>query len=270
MKEANNAIDSSIQEIDTLKRTLKKNKTRQVTAIEEKNIIKSTASAWFNDHFGKVSQNIGDAIASDVNNCYKELFIATDKATSRNSYFDILKAIRTALLDARKNLIGTYTTIKKTSDYPPDFSSLINDKTLANILRERWLECSKCLNANAPLAATVMMGGLLETLLLSRINREVDKKPIFTAKSAPKDKKTKKTMPLNEWTLRDYIDVAHELNWITRSAKDVGEVLRDYRNYIHPYKQHAHRILLETDDALLLWEIAKNISIQLLERVKEK
>src|SRR5882672_647716 len=91
---------------------------------------------------------------------------------------------------------------------------------------------------------------------------------------------------LPEWTLRHYIDVAHELyarhtkiwisqgvdwistasgserslrqrslatargtdsssqsrswcaqhiGWISSSAKDVGEVVRDYRNYIHPH-----------------------------------
>jgi hypothetical protein len=47
--------------------------------------------------------------------------------------------------------------------------------------------------------------------------------------------------------LKDFIDVVHELGWITVSAKDVGAVLRDYRNYIHPQKQLSHNVHLKLD-----------------------
>ena len=129
---------------------------------------------------------------------------------------------------------------------------------------DRWIECVNCINGNSPLAATVMMGGLLEGLLLARINRENNKAPIFQASNAPKDYSTKKVLPLKEWTLRNFIDVAHELRWISQSAKDVGEVLRDYRNYIHPQKQLSHNIVIEKNDAILFWEITKSICRQLL------
>ena len=108
-----------------------------------------------------------------------------------------------------------------------------------------------------------MMGGLLEALLLARVNRESDKKPIFTARAAPKDKKGI-TKPLSDWMLKDYIDVVAELKWISVSAKDVGAVLRDYRNYIHPYKQLSHGIHIALDDATLFWEISKTISRQII------
>jgi MrcB-like, N-terminal domain len=38
------------------------------------------------------------------------------------------------------------------------------------ILERRWNECQRCLRARAPLAATVMMGGLLEALFVARAN----------------------------------------------------------------------------------------------------
>jgi len=44
----------------------------------------------------------------------------------------------------------------------------------------------------------------------------------------------------------------------------VGEVLRDYRNYIHPQKELSNGIVLRTEDASILWEVAKGISHQLL------
>ena len=51
--------------------------------------------------------------------------------------------------------------------------------------------------------------------------------PAFTATSAPRDK-AGKTLQLKDWTLKNYIDVAHELKWITTTAKDIGEVMRDF------------------------------------------
>ena len=39
------------------------------------------------------------------------------------------------------------------------------------------------------LAATVMMDGLLEALLVARINKLSDQSQVFKAKSAPKEKK---------------------------------------------------------------------------------
>lgn len=109
-----------------------------------------------------------------------------------------------------------------------------------------------------------MMGGLLEGLLLARVNREPNQQPIRTAKAAPKDRKTGTPLPLKDWTLKDFIDVAHELRWVTVSAKDVSIVLRDYRNYIHPQKELSHGVTLQSEDASVLWEVAKSISKQLL------
>jgi hypothetical protein len=113
------------------------------------------------------------------------------------------------------------------------------------------------------MAATVMMGGLLETLLLARINLEANKAPVFMASAAPKDR-AGKTRTLSEWGLKDYIAVCHELGWIGISAKEVGVVLRDFRNYIHPHKQLSHRVHLKDDDAVLFWGVSKTVSRQLL------
>jgi len=71
-------------------------------------------------------------------------------------------------------------------------------------------------------------------------------------------------LKLREWTLSNYIDVAHELGWISDTYKDVGAILRDYRNYIHPYKEYQHKKRLTPDDAKMLWEICKTIFRQIL------
>ncbi len=167
-----------------------------------------------------------------------------------------------------QTLVGPVSNIVKlasasTTDLPPDFSRLIADASMQVILEKRWTECVTCISHGAPLAATVMIGGLLEGLLLARVNRESNKAPIFAAVAAPKDRRNK-TLPLKDWTLNDYIGVAHELKWITVAAKDVGVVLRDYRNFIHPQKELSHGVSLTTQDAVIRWEVGKSISRQLL------
>jgi len=135
---------------------------------------------------------------------------------------------------------------------------------MQRILENRWNECIKCVEAEAPLAATVMMGGLLEGLLLARINQLTDRRPIVNARSAPKDHKTGKTLNLNQWGLKDFISVAHELGWISPTTRDIGNFVRDYRNYIHPQKEHSHGVNISPEDAKTLWEIAKSVARQII------
>ncbi len=135
------------------------------------------------------------------------------------------------------------------------------------ILEKRWLECDACVDAKAPLAATVMMGGLLEGLLMARVLGEKNQAPVFNAKAAPKDKQGKPLPHLRDWTLQDFIAVAHELKWITTTVKDVGVILRDYRNYIHPQKELSHGIVLNPSDARLLCQIGKTVVRQVIQSV---
>jgi hypothetical protein len=189
---------------------------------------------------------------------------ASERAGSRSKYLESIKSLHAELLDIRSKQMAAASKVVATSDVPPSFATLIPDAKMQGILERRWAECVLCLHAPAPMAATVMMGGLLEGLLLARVNRESNQQRVFTANNSPKDRKTNNPLPLKDWGLKDYIAVAHELKWITVSAKDVGVVLRDYRNYIHPQKELSHGITLVSDDAGILWEVAKSISKQLL------
>jgi hypothetical protein len=44
----------------------------------------------------------------------------------------------------------------------------------------------------------------------------------------------------------------------------VGAILRDYRNYIHPYKEYQHKKRITPADSKMLWEIGKTIVMQIL------
>lgn len=270
MSNAHDEVDSAFRETETLRKNLKKSTSKQVRSREERDLAKSTALSWFNSHLQTVRDAIGDEATKGANTLYHELIRYTDCAISRTKYDSLLKVLKKELSSLRKLTVTSSISSNPVSstDVAPNFGSLIGDAKMQGILTDRWNECVNCIAAAAPLAATVMMGGLLETLLLARFNREADKRKIFTASSAPKDKKTGKSQPFNEWTLRHYLDVGHELRWISRSTKDVGEVVRDYRNYIHPYKQARHGVMLDSNDARLFWEISKEIVRQLLAKAK--
>ena len=261
MANAHAAVDASISEIDRLRRTLKKSRTAQVRSGDERSLIRAVSLAWFNNRRLMIRESVDEDLLSDTDSMYKEMLTACD----RKRYDQILKQLRISLSEVRGYAINpTPRNATPTTDTPPPFSALIPNPAMQAILQRRWSECSKCIAADAPLAAIVMMGGLLEALLLARVHKEPNKTLVFKATSAPKDRSTGKSLQLQDWTLRHYIDVAHELGWISTSAKDIGEVVRDYRNYIHPQKELSHGIELRDGDAELFWEIAKSISRQLL------
>ena len=266
MATAIDALDAAIAQCDRLRALLRKRRDPQVRNFEERSLAKATALAWFNGQRPSIA-GLGAAQLGAIDSGYKVLLAAADKAASRTKLVAKLKVLRASLIAMRSDTV-TAPDSAPTTDSPPVFAPLIADPQMRAILESRWDECVRCLVGNAPLAATVMMGGLLEALLLGRINREANKAPIFTSASAPKDSKTGQTRPLNEWTLKNYIDVVHEHGWISVSAKDVGEVLRDYRNYIHPFKQLSHGVDLTARDASLLWEVSKSITRQIIASAK--
>jgi hypothetical protein len=267
--EGQQVIGLAIAEAESLIKTLKRLTTNQVRADDEKQLVRATALTWFNNRRPVLVVLLGDDQIKTVDDFYRGLIAAAGRATTRNRYVDTLKKITKNLgalqSDHVLRLAATPITAQATTpDAAPRFDPLITDPKMQAILTRRWQECVVCVKSGAPLAATVMMGGLLEGLLLAKINQLSNKAPVFSAAATPMDQKTGKALQLKEWGLKNYIDVAHELGWITKTTKDVGEVVRDYRNYIHPQKELSHGITLESGDAHMLWEVAKSITIQLL------
>jgi len=211
---------------------------------------------------------VGGSCLGDLDGQYRALIAASERATLRSKYLATIKQARFLLsriqVEQAIELAGDYSRPEHaTDDKSPDFSFLVADAKMQTILGDRWRECVKCVVAGAPLSAIVMMGGMLEGLLLARVNQLTDASSVFKAASAPKDK-TGNPLKLNEWGLKNYLDVAHELGWISKTTKDVGEVVRDYRNYIHPQKQYSHGVSISSEDARTLWEIAKTVARQVL------
>ena len=261
-------VDQAIAELDKLRKFLRLQKSKQIRTAKEIQIIKSTVNSWFTNFRPNLPPIPELKLLANIDRNYTDILNLTEKQGARSKYVEKLKETKTDLMHLRAEVI-TFQTSQASSpeDSPPNFSPLIADPRMRTILENRWGECNRCISSDAPLAATVMMGGLLEALFLTRINVEVNKKYIFTATNAPRDKTTGKVLPLKEWSLKNYIDVAFEIKWISQSAKDVSDVLRDYRNYIHPYKEFSHGAELSKKDAMVLWGITKTLTGQILSSI---
>ena len=267
MTDAQRAVDSALSEAERLRSSLRKGTSKQVSSDDERRVIKATALTWFNNHRNTVVAALGEDPVLGTDEAYKSMLAAGEKSTLRTRHLASVKRLKEILAKLQSehavSLATSQTSPEPTPDTAPLFTTLVPDAKMQAILANRWSECVKCVDGAAPLAATVMMGGLLEGLLLAKINQLVNKAPAFTAKSAPKDKNDN-TLKLNEWGLKNYIDVAHELGWISQTTKDIGAVVRDYRNYIHPQKEYSHGSTISSEDARMLWEVAKSVMRQIL------
>lgn len=113
------------------------------------------------------------------------------------------------------------------------------DSTIAPILESRIREAMECHHIGASLASIFMCGSVLEGILL---NVALKNPAAFNqAQSSPKNKDTQKVKPFHDWTLANLIDVAHEVGLLRLDVKKFSHVMRDFRNYIHPYEQMASK-----------------------------
>lgn len=259
-------LDDLVREIDRALNVLKKIKAAQVRNTEHRDFFRSTALSWFHTRRSAVARDMGAEVVEQIDVPYRTILDAADRYSSKNTYIHAAKLAKQTLIEARSRALtpAPIATAVRTTDSAPDFAPLVSDPIMQSILERRWDECKRCIDAGAPLAATVMMGGLLEAFLVARANKLSDKSKLFKAAATPIDPKTKKPLDLRQWMLGHYIDVGHELKWISDSAKHVAVILRDYRNYIHPEKERSHGIALSPDDALMFWEVTKTLSRELL------
>jgi hypothetical protein len=109
--------------------------------------------------------------------------------------------------------------------------------------RAYYREAHRCRDGKAYLAGCVMMGAALEASLLAFVDCYIDEalcSPIVPTKKG-------KTKPLVEWSLLQLLAVAKERGWLPSGLSfgkewedkkaqigDWSEVLRQFRNLIHP------------------------------------
>jgi len=115
-----------------------------------------------------------------------------------------------------------------------DIAILGLDSIIEGILKERINESRQCIAHKAPLSSIFMAGSTLEGLLLGVASKYPKK---FNESSASPKDSNGKVKAFQDWTLDNFINVAHETGFLGLDVKKFSHVLRDFRNYIHPFQQ---------------------------------
>ncbi|WP_353192323.1 hypothetical protein [Pandoraea pnomenusa] len=189
-----------------------------------------------------------DGLASEDNFSFKKAIQITGRG---------LHAYKT---DIRKRLnLGPNEGILRLVEAPQNdarFDRLGFDKDLQRNLEHRWFEMEACAHGEAYLAATIMLGSILEGALLAKI-----KENIGVAMSSAKSPKNRAgtTKSLDEWTLSDLIVVSTDLGFVPKSVEKHSHELRDTRNFVHPRKQVSERIIVDESLYRISREVAETV-----------
>jgi hypothetical protein len=141
------------------------------------------------------------------------------------------------------------------------------DTALVQILNSRINEINKNIKTNAPLSVVIMCGSVLEGILLGVAVSKMKDFNISTA--SPKNKDSGKVLAFHEWTLSNFIDVAHSIGLIGLDVKKYSHSLRDFRNYIHPYQQMSSQFDPDIETAKISWQVLKAAIIDLTKRLNK-
>lgn len=135
-----------------------------------------------------------------------------------------------------------------------NLSILKIDSSIITVIEERIKEIQICIKNKSSLAAIILMGSTLEGLLLGFAIQ--NPKLYNQAESSPKDKQSK-VLPLHKWTLANLIDVSFELNFLDHDIQKFSHVLRDFRNYVHPYHQLSCNFTPDSNTIKICWQVVQ-------------
>jgi len=149
-----------------------------------------------------------------------------------------------------------------------EFDELSLDKiglegVIADVLKSRLDEIQRCILSSAPLATIFLCGSTLEGILLGIAQKYPQK--FNQAKSAPKNAE-KKVKQFHEWKLNDLINVAYELDFLKEDVKEYSHVLKDFRNYIHPYMQVKSNFYPDEQTVKISWQVLKAAICQISQK----
>ena len=115
----------------------------------------------------------------------------------------------------------------------PNVQKLPLEFAVSTIVQDRLKEAQTCLSVGAHLSVIFQCGSVLEAVLLGAAQKEPEK---FN-RSAASPKRAGKVKAFQEWSLAEFIDVAHDIGLLKMDVRTFTHGLRDFRNFIHPYEQ---------------------------------
>lgn len=115
--------------------------------------------------------------------------------------------------------------------------SFLEDGELREIVERDYFELKvKLFPSGAWKSTVIMAGSVLEAILFAKL--ATTKWHTLALASTRRPKKGPNPIPFEEWTLFNLIDIAVDVNLLQKDPADtIHQVLRDYRNFVHPKKE---------------------------------
>lgn len=133
--------------------------------------------------------------------------------------------------------------------------SFIVDGDLRKIIERDYRELKlRVFPAGAWKSSVVLAGSILEAILFDQLAKDpATKQAALLSRKAPKDKAGKvKDLDAGDWKLFDLIEVATDISLLPADrSKSIDQILRDYRNFVHPKKEIRAKYPCTEAEALL-------------------
>jgi len=139
-------------------------------------------------------------------------------------------------------------------------SDLKIDPVVGAILQDRIDEAQACARSKVPLGTIFLLGSTLEGLLIAVALTDMPR--FMTASAAPKTQ-AGNARHIYDWKLAELIDVYHEVGVLSLDVKKFSHVLRDFRNFIHPYHQMAAKFSPDQHTVDICWQVFRAAFAQL-------
>jgi hypothetical protein len=110
--------------------------------------------------------------------------------------------------------------------------TFVSDDQIRRILQSYYSQAVEAFKVGSYLGTLVACGSVLEGLLTFALLQRRD--AAQKSSKACKDRKGT-SLPLEKWNLTNLIDVAADLNLIGKTARQASWVVKEFRNFIHPY-----------------------------------
>lgn len=130
------------------------------------------------------------------------------------------------------------------------FARLPGDAVLHAALVGRMEEARQCVQAGAYLATVILCGSVLEGICLGYGSRFPER--VNRAWASHFNRPVPK---LQDWKLVEWIGVLERLGAFSPNIAKFGQALREFRNYVHPAEQLAHRFSPDAHTARIGFQV---------------
>ncbi|AIQ49490.1 hypothetical protein R70723_29100 [Paenibacillus sp. FSL R7-0273] len=149
-----------------------------------------------------------------------------------------------------------------------DLSFMVDPELKAFATRDFHDLATKLILDRAWKSAVILAGSILEAILFDVISNPIHNSRARLARRAPKERGTNTVLRLDKWKLKDLINVAVDINLLDRTTENtIHQVLRDYRNFVHPLLEKNMGLQLDETEAILAKGAIMSVCKKLLQSV---